>query len=615
MKSPLNSFDLYSWINYIFPSGDRQIIGSSADGSNFIYNAKFASISGSLKEELDVDCLAETDDTPINGWKVKAVDGSREYYGFTDEQGQFRMPATVGDYDIQPIPPNHLWEACQGQVSLTEQHLYSDFPLGGLGTHALFECPHMQVNVSAGVLRRCFDGRFSVGYSNNGTAKAEGAYVVLNIDPYFEINATSLPIAAENGRDFTFELGDVEPGESGYFTVDFTISCDSELGQWHCVEASIFPNEICGDFPEWSGSVIEATGICQNDGTIFTLTNTGSGNMQQPVQYEIFNEDGILETGEFKLAAGESLNVPVESTEGLYFRTVDEEGYPFPGFPSVLVGNCDQQTSHWDWPHTNLNLGHSEPFNASFCQQNRGSFDPNDKTAFPSGYGNDHLLEANVPIDYLIRFQNTGTDTAFKVVVIDTLSEWLDPASIELGASSHPYLFEMSGSREEGVVVLKFIFENIMLPDSNINETASHGFVKFHIAQMPDNPIGTRIENKAAIYFDFNEPIITNTTWHVIGENFHPTVNSTASKFIPDISLDVAPNPYSTSTMIKLNGVGQGDFQLKIFDLTGKVLLESFFSQNQYLLQHDRLPSGVLVIGIYKNNLPLVFDKLVKVER
>ena len=30
-----------------------------------------------------------------------------------------------------------------------------------------------------------------------------------------------------------------------------------------------------------------------------------------------------------------------------------------------------------------------------------------------------------------------------------------------------------------------------MLPDSNINEPASHGFVKFKIAQQPDLEIGT----------------------------------------------------------------------------------------------------------------------------
>jgi len=58
---------------------------------------------------------------------------------------------------------------------------------------------------------------------------------------------------------------------------------------------------------------------------------------------------------------------------------------------------------------------------------------------------------------------------------------------------------------------LVFHFENILLPDSTVNEPASHGFVQFRINQLTDNPIGTVIENTADIYFDLNKAIVTNT--------------------------------------------------------------------------------------------------------
>ncbi|MEM9824801.1 MAG: T9SS type A sorting domain-containing protein, partial [Bacteroidota bacterium] len=111
--------------------------------------------------------------------------------------------------------------------------------------------------------------------------------------------------------------------------------------------------------------------------------------------------------------------------------------------------------------------------------------------------------------------QNTGTDTAFNVVIRDAISEYLNPNSIRPGASSHPYTW---GIAEDDV--LFFNFENIMLPDSNINEPASHGFVKFKIKQELDNLPGTLIENSAGIYFDFNAPVITNTSVHQIEERF-----------------------------------------------------------------------------------------------
>ena len=603
-----------SYATRVFQTGTEKVLTSTKSGSLYLFDPEWVSIEGTLKQELDNDCVLEMQDIPMNGWKVTANGNGSTFYGYSNEQGHFLMPVRSGDYQIQGIPPNNLWEVCEKNVTLTDQHLMTEYPLGDLGVRAKELCPYMTVDISTDFLRRCFEGSFSVRYSNFGTMTAFGAFVELEIDPHFEITATSIPIVNQNGRTFTFFLGNIGSMEIGYFEVNFIVSCDAALGEWHCVEASIYPNEICGDYPKWSGSVLEVEGSCNGDETVFTVTNDGDGNMLQAVSYEIFSSAGILETGELQLNAGESLTILVESSEDLFFRTEDEAGYPFSGNPSHFVTGCSSElNSDFNWPYSYLPLSNSEPFYSSFCQQNRGAFDPNDKTAFPKGYGDDHFLEANTPIDYLIRFQNTGTDTAFKIVVIDTLSQWLDPNSIELGASSHPYTFEMSGSREEDGVVLKFIFENILLPDSNINEAASHGFVKFKIAQMHDNPIGTRIENKAAIYFDFNEPIFTNTAWHIIGEDFFPTVTATESKIYAGISLDIAPNPFSDFTMINLNGVGEGEFQLRIFDMTGREFLEKTFSQNQFLLQHDRLPDGVLVIGIYKNGQPLVFDKLVKV--
>ena len=146
------------------------------------------------------------------------------------------------------------------------------------------------------------------------------------------------------------------------------------------------------------------------------------------------------------------------------------------------------------------------------CLINVGSYDPNDKTAFPAGMGDEHIIENDIEIKYQVRFQNTGTDTAFKVVVIDTLSKHLDPLSFRAGANSHDYRLEWSEGN-----AFKFIFDPIILPDSIVNESASHGFVNFFIRPKPDLPNGTVIENSAAIYFDSNEPVITNRWFHTIG--------------------------------------------------------------------------------------------------
>ena len=69
------------------------------------------------------------------------------------------------------------------------------------------------------------------------------------------------------------------------------------------------------------------------------------------------------------------------------------------------------------------------------CQPNIGSFDPNDKTAFLNGHFENEWVKSNTDIDYKIRFQNTGTDTAFTVVIEDQLSTLLDPASVPVQAA------------------------------------------------------------------------------------------------------------------------------------------------------------------------------------
>lgn len=81
--------------------------------------------------------------------------------------------------------------------------------------------------------------------------------------------------------------------------------------------------------------------------------------------------------------------------------------------------------------------------------------------------------------------------------------------------SSHNYRFERSDSN-----VVRFVFDSIYLVDSVHNEPLSHGFVQFSIQQKLNNPIGTKIYNNASIYFDRNEAIVTNTTFHTIGRDF-----------------------------------------------------------------------------------------------
>ena len=156
--------------------------------------------------------------------------------------------------------------------------------------------------------------------------------------------------------------------------------------------------------------------------------------------------------------------------------------------------------------------------------------------------------------------------------------------------------------------MLRFRFDNILLPDSNTNEAASRGFVQFRVQQQPDNPLGTVIPNQAAIYFDFNEPVITNATWHTVGEQFITVAtNDPANNLGP---LRVYPNPAAETVFFELPDAQPGR-QFVLSDGTGKRLRTSSFSEKVFRFERGALPAGVYFFRISGENGAAVSGKMV----
>lgn len=131
-----------------------------------------------------------------------------------------------------------------------------------------------------------------------------------------------------------------------------------------------------------------------------------------------------------------------------------------------------------------------------------GSYDPNDKTCTdgPSL----PIAEVGKYLNYVIRFENTGTANAEFVVIRDII----DTTKFEINtltplSASHPFVTRISQTNK-----VEFIFENINLPFDDAN---NDGYVAFKIKTKSTLPIGTNINNTADIFFDYNLPITTNT--------------------------------------------------------------------------------------------------------
>lgn len=231
------------------------------------------------------------------------------------------------------------------------------------------------------------------------------------------------------------------------------------------------------------------------------------------------------------------------------------------------------------------------------------SFDPNDKSVQPEGLGaNGYITLQDSILDYHVRFQNTGNAPAQNIYILDTLSNRLDINSLEVTGYSHPYQIEIISGH-----ILKFKFINIMLPDSNINEPGSHGYISYRIKQKATNMSGDIIQNTASIYFDFNNPIVTNTTVNTI---MNPTsVNSTQT----NDGLLIYPNPAKDLLHLAYSPT---DFPKNTFwflkDAVGKTLMsrEILFIGKKYETDIDvsHLSKGVYYLSIGKSVQKIIIE-------
>jgi len=183
----------------------------------------------------------------------------------------------------------------------------------------------------------------------------------------------------------------------------------------------------------------------------------------------------------------------------------------------------------------------------SFCQVNVvSSFDPNSKDATPI------LSPAQVAngtfIDYTIHFQNTGNDTAYNIVLADTLSPLLQSNILQVVATSHPCNITLNDS------IIYFEFLKVNIPDSGHNQFKSNGFVHFRLLPVSTVATGSTIYNKASIYFDYNKPVVTNTASTFITPFALPVIISnytvTALPAKEGIQVTAVVNNWNTSTEI-----------------------------------------------------------------
>jgi uncharacterized repeat protein (TIGR01451 family) len=339
--------------------------------------------------------------------------------------------------------------------------------------------------------------------------------------------------------------------------------------------------------------------------------------MTGPSEFRIYIDGVLVYTGSFQINGGATYTVQFPATGGtIRFEADQRPGHPGNSRPNDVLQGCGDSTNtsllnNW----LNFNAQSTDDGDVAVeedCLPILDSYDPNDKQVSPGGVGINRIVEPNTTLDYTIRFQNTGNAPAYRVIIRDTLQSDFDISSLQTGVSSHNYDFYLSGTDNP---ILVFDFKNINLPDSASNPTGSQGFVKFKIAPSSNTALGTILENKAAIYFDFNEPIITNTSWITIdelpaGPSINISVVSSTNVLDNNSYIRIYPNPTNNFVNIELMD-NISPYSLFVYDLNGRLAKQDLLNDSINTVSLEDLPAGIYYLQIV-NDKKIQNYKIVK---
>lgn len=601
---------------YALPNGGFVLAGqtaSVADGKLHAWVARADSsgniwsnrVQGHVRRDANpTDCTVTPDEAALADWWVTAAGPAGIWHTRTDANGYYQIPADTGIWYVSVLPPAGYWMPCADSIPVYFS-ASMDSATVDIAVQALYECPLMQVDISTPYLRRCFENTWQVSWFNYGTAPADDARIAVVLDD--DLVFIGSPSGGNMvGDTLWLEVGDVPALTGGSTSFSALPDCDNTvLGQTHCVMAHIFPDSICQAFSaEWDGSQLAVQGRCEGDSVVLIIANIGSGDMQDAVEYIITEDQIIFKRAPILLPAGQQDTVVVYPQGATVTLTVPQSS-GFPGYsqPVAVVEGCGGLPFSTGYA-LQFPTDDGSPFDDTECRVNIGSFDPNDKAGLPLGVNG--VVEAGTAIEYLIRFQNTGTDTAFRVEIRDTLSPLLDITTFEQGGSSHPVRAIWDGS---GVV--RFVFSPVALPDSATNAEASQGFVKYRIQTRRDLPDGAVVNNSAAIYFDFNAPVMTAATRHVIGDPREAlTPSETTIVANAQEQLTAYPNPVNDWLYLHWKTSLSPPYFVECYDVTGRLHHTEKVETNTAALRPGIFFPGLWSVKVHSSGVNIGFIKI-----
>lgn len=214
-----------------------------------------------------------------------------------------------------------------------------------------------------------------------------------------------------------------------------------------------------------------------------------------------------------------------------------------------------------------------------------GAYDPNDVTAYPGDEVPTQSLNSDGSLDltYRIRFQNTGNAATQFVRIENQYSPLLEPGQFVLGATSAPCEVRFLEAQK-----IEFMFKNYALPPAKLDSAQSEGFVFYQIKSRAGLHVGDSIFNSAAIYFDFNPPVITNKAVSYLGKtNGFPDISTEKNQF------NLYPNPCKKGHLVQFSNIFKNLPNWWLYGESGRLIRSGTMETG--INTQDLLPGAYLV--------------------
>jgi len=570
----ITSIEVSSLINleYLY-LGNNSITG--IDVSNNVALLYF-DIYDNLITELDVSQnpniigLSFFDNTELTYLNLKNGNSSNISLG----EGFYETPnlelVCVDEIDIF-----NPWEYQQLQeinASITTNCNFGDDELNLVSGFVKYDIGLGCDDVSAATVANTFVFANVGGYDYATLTQANGYYALYTT----EGNNTLTAFSANS--NFTFTPASQQVDFTGYgnqATVNFCAEANAEVN-----DASIVLLPIGGAVPGFSSNyqiVITNQGTTDLDGEILLTYNENLQTFIEASPSESTATNNTLSFTFTDLAPFQSdyINVEFLNEQPPTLTSGDILDFNVEVIPSV----------------TDDNLGNNEFI---LDQEVVNSYDPNDKRVLEGSQV--HIDDAGKYLNYIIRFQNTGTANAQKVAIRDTLSANLDWNSLQMISSSDSYQVNIKNGN-----AVEFVFDGINLPYEDADVEGSQGYIAYKIKPKSDIAVGDIIAGDAAIYFDFNEPIITNE----VSTEFVEELSVASSDFSAEVNL--YPNPTSGVVSIQNNSALPIE-NVEVYSITGQTILTSTSTQ----IDLSALNSGVYFVKLIAEEGTSITKKVVK---